>query len=113
MDTEETWRDTLLHETAIISSRVFSEVLTPNRLIPKAHYVYSDGYTDDAEYTLFECCRWKSERYTLQEQLGIDKLSPNNLTNIRISNFQEWSYIADYSERILRQKKMDHNTETQ
>ena len=57
------------------------------------------------------------ERYALQQQLGINKVSPNNLTNILTSNLQNWSYIGDYSERILRQKKIDldeyHNTEKQ
>ena len=76
--------------------------------------LYGDGCTDDAEHTFFECSKWRSERYALQQQLGIDKVNPNYLTNILISNFQNWRV---YSERMLRQKKMDldeyHNTETQ
>ena len=59
----------------------------------------------------------RSERYALQQQLGMDTVRPNNLTNILTSNLQNWSYIGNYSERILRQKKIDldehHNTETQ
>ena len=68
--------------------------------------IYGDDCADDAEHTSFECSRWRSERYALQQQLCIDKVSPNNLTNILISNFQSWSYVGDYSERILRQKKI-------
>ena len=79
--------------------------------------IYGDGCTDDTEHSFFECFKWRSERYALQQQLVIDKVSPNNLTNILTSNLQNWSYIGDNSERILRQKKMDldehHNTETQ
>ena len=79
--------------------------------------IYGDGCTDDAEHTFLECSRWRSERYALQQQINIDKVSPNNLINILTSHLQNWSYIGESSERILRQKKMDldeyHKTETQ
>ena len=111
MNTEETWRDKLLHDTTIIRSRVFSEVLNKSPLC-----IYGDGCTDDAEHTFLKCSKWRRERYALQQQLGIDKVGPNNLTNILICKFSELELhrgILNSGPEKNGSRLAPHNTEAQ
>ena len=102
--------------TQLLSGHGYFQKYLPMGKTNSTLCIYGDDCADDAEHTFFACSRWRTEIYALQQQLDIHKVSPNNLPKILISNFQNWSDIGDYSERIRRQKKMDleehHITET-
>ncbi|XP_060517134.1 uncharacterized protein LOC132696366 [Cylas formicarius] len=64
---------------------------------------YCPDKIDDAEHTFFECARWKDYRSSTEEIIGA-RLSPSSLVTSMIEQEGNWSAIATYAQRLLKDK---------
>ena len=69
------------------------------------YIIYDDKCMDDAEHTFFECEKWRVEKLSLQQKVGVVTLE--NIVDIMLSTADNWKHISVYVEHVLRIKKQD------
>lgn len=72
---------------------------------PQCRYCHSER--DDVEHTFFVSNRWAELRMTVENDVG--KISPENLVGKMLTNEKSWKSIAEYTEAVLRQKKLEES----